>query len=358
VTYVSCDPATLARDLVPLQRGRLSRGGGSPGRSVSSDLPSGKRCAIRALIARPTFAAEDYVIAKVSLRLRPGPRMPPNHTQSTQPQSLPHPREFQLKPTRQPMLWAALAYSSGIVAGCHAWRPASWWIAAAVAFLAARSLLRSPAQVAQREPRSRCVLPRGRASHSVARPGPLDTSLQPFADGQPIELTAHVTREGRLREASPNEVRQSLDVETEQIVTETAHKFQCAGVRLGIYADHATTMRLFRYGERLRLPFKLKLPRNFRNPGAFDYRRLPRSQRHRRVSLRQSRRRATAPGFSGNRIELWRTPYSFQHHRQSAPRSGPRRKPRSSTPWSSAKMPSSIATPESISSAPARITSS
>src|SRR5580700_6828066 len=63
-------------------------------------------------------------------------RMPPLSPIS-QPQSVPHPREFQLKAARQPMLWAALAYSSGIIAGVYAWRPASWWIAAAVAFFGA-----------------------------------------------------------------------------------------------------------------------------------------------------------------------------------------------------------------------------
>jgi Domain of unknown function (DUF4131) len=31
-------------------------------------------------------------------------------------------------------------------------------------------------------------------------------------------------------------------------------------------------MRVFRYGERVRFPAKLRAPRNFRNPGAFDYR--------------------------------------------------------------------------------------
>jgi LPXTG-motif cell wall-anchored protein len=35
------------------------------------------------------------------------------------------------------MLWAALFYASGIIAGIHAWRPASWWIVAGAAFLAA-----------------------------------------------------------------------------------------------------------------------------------------------------------------------------------------------------------------------------
>jgi hypothetical protein len=35
------------------------------------------------------------------------------------------------------MLWVAGIYCSGVVAGVHAWRPAVWWIVAAVAFLCA-----------------------------------------------------------------------------------------------------------------------------------------------------------------------------------------------------------------------------
>src|ERR1700689_1560103 len=107
--------------------------------------------------------------------------MPPPHP-LTQPQSLPHPREFQLKPTRQPMLWAALAYSSGIVAGFYVWRPASWWIAAAVAFFAAglyfvrrrKYLSVSLALGAFFLAGALHIQLRGSAA-------PLDTSLQPFA---------------------------------------------------------------------------------------------------------------------------------------------------------------------------------
>jgi predicted membrane metal-binding protein len=172
------------------------------------------------------------------------------------------------------MIWAALAYSTGIVAGVYAWRPASWWIAAGAAFLAAGLYF----------VRRRKWLGLGLALGSfflagalhiqLRGPANLDTSLQPFANGESVEITAHVTREGRLREASPNEFRQSLDVETEQLITENGTRISVyAGVRLGIYGDQASasTIRLFRYGERLRLPLKLKLPRNFRNSGAFDY---------------------------------------------------------------------------------------
>src|SRR5258708_30963474 len=49
----------------------------------------------------------------------------------------PPPFESHLKPTRQPMLWAALAYSVGIIAGTYFWRPPALWIAGGVAFLLA-----------------------------------------------------------------------------------------------------------------------------------------------------------------------------------------------------------------------------
>src|SRR5271154_762527 len=176
--------------------------------------------------------------------------MPPsitNQLQIDEQPSPPHPQEPHLKPTRQPLLYAALAYSIGVVAGVYAWRPASWWIAGGAAFLAAglyfahrrRSLGVSLALGA--------FFLAGALHIQLRGPVNLDTSLQPFADGQPVEITAHVTREGRLRAASPNELRQSLDVETEQLITENGTRIPVhSGVRLGIYSDQAAArvMRL------------------------------------------------------------------------------------------------------------------
>jgi competence protein ComEC len=206
------------------------------------------------------------------------------------------------------MLWAALAYSSGIIAGFYAWRPASWWIAAAVAFFAAGLYF------VRRRKRLSVSLALGAfflagALHIQLRglAAPLDTSLQPFAD-QPIEMTAHVTREGRLREASPNEVSQSLDVETEQIVTENGTKIPVhAGVRLGVYADRASAMRAFHDGDRLLIPVKLKLPRNFRNPGAFDYQGYLAAKGIAALGSAKAEDVQLLPGFAGGSIELWRT---------------------------------------------------
>jgi competence protein ComEC len=238
------------------------------------------------------------------LPIRNPPFAPPSH-------------ELHLKATRQPMLWAALAYSSGIGAGVYASRPASWWIVAGAAFLAAGLYFVRRRKWLGVGLALGAFFLAGALHIQLRGPANLDTSLQPFADGQPIEMTAHVTREGRFREASSTELRQSLDVETEQIVTENGTRIPVhSGVRLGIYSPEVIprtneapppTMRLFHYGERLRLPLKLKLPRNFRNPGAFDYQGYLAANNIAALGSAKAEDVRVLPGFAGSRIELWRT---------------------------------------------------
>lgn len=47
------------------------------------------------------------------------------------------PPAFLFKAPRQLMLWAAVVYSAGMVAGVYAWRRALWWIVAVAMFIAA-----------------------------------------------------------------------------------------------------------------------------------------------------------------------------------------------------------------------------
>src|SRR6266849_10398167 len=180
--------------------------------------------------------------------------MPPAHLikQSSDP---PPPPEFHLKATRQPMLWAALSYSSGIVAGAYAWHPASWWVVSGAAFLAAGLYFVSRRKWLGVGLALGAFFLAG-ALHIQLRGAtpPLDTRLQPFEDGEQVQMTAHVTREGKLREGGPNEVRQSLDVETEEIVLDDGTKISIhSGVRLGIYSDVGRTMRLFQDRKSTRL---------------------------------------------------------------------------------------------------------
>jgi len=197
------------------------------------------------------------------------------------------PPAFHLKATRQPMWWAATAYALGIVVGTFAWRPPLWWVSAGAVFVMAAVYL------AQRHSRLGWLLAlaafflAGALHIQLRKPFPaLDTSIQPYADRQPLSITAHVIRDGRLQQAGYGEIRQSLDVELEQIQTLSGEIIPAhSGVRLSIYSpqpqDAAPEGRsnipspfggpILHYGDRIRFPTKLKLPRNFRNPGAFDY---------------------------------------------------------------------------------------
>src|ERR1700692_4176345 len=244
--------------------------------------------------------------------------LPPHPTPP--PPAPPLPFEYHLRPTRQPMLWAALAYSSGIVAGTYLWRPAILLVASAAVFLAAGLyFLRRRNWLAATLALGVFFLA-GALHIQLRAPASLpDTSIQPFADGQQVEITAHVTREGKFREAGPNELRQTLDVQIEDIVTENGIKLPLhSGVRLGIYnpqpalsqeSPQAPTpaMRLFHYGERIRLPVKLKLPRNFHNPGASDYEGYLSEYGFAALASAKSADVQLLPGFSGTRFELWRT---------------------------------------------------
>ena len=233
------------------------------------------------------------------------------------------PAVFAFKPTRQPMLWAAVAYSGGIVAGAYLWRPALWWIVATVAFAAAAAYF-ARRRVWLAGPLALGAFFLAGALHIQIRgPSPLlNTAIDPFADGQELQIVAHVTRDGRWKPASFGDARQALDVETEEL--ETADGSQTAvhsGIRLSIYQPASddpegiapgtpslgSTIPIFHYGERIRFTGKLSLPRNFRNPGAFDYQGYLAANGIAALGSAKAENVELLPGFSGSRVERWRT---------------------------------------------------
>jgi competence protein ComEC len=222
------------------------------------------------------------------------------------------------------MMWAAVAYSVGIIAGVYFWRPTLWWVVAGTSFVGAA------AYFGPRRCRAGWALALGTfflfgALHvqvrgSAAR---LDTGIQPYANGQDLEITAHVTRDGRLQPGGFGETRQTLDVETEQITTDAGKTLPVrSGIRLSIYsrgsretADErsatiegtTTSMLGFHYGQRLRFSTKLKLPRNFRNPGAFDYRGYLADHGIAALGSAKIENVGLLPGFAGNWFDNWRS---------------------------------------------------
>jgi len=108
------------------------------------------------------------------------------------PQSTPvPPPTFNLKAPRQPMLWAALAYSLAIIAGIYLWRPAQWWTIAITAFVAAATYF------ARRRSGVGWLLALAAfflagALHIQLRGAStrFNTSIQPYADRQELQIAA------------------------------------------------------------------------------------------------------------------------------------------------------------------------
>ena len=233
---------------------------------------------------------------------------------------------FHFKAPRQPMLWAAVAYSLGVVAGVYLWRPALWWVIAGVAFAAAA------AYFAGRRSGVGWLMALGVVffagalhiqSHQASNR--MDTRILPYADGQGLRITAHVTRNGRLQPGAFNETRQTIDVETEEVQTESGQSEAIhSGIRLSIYgprpngaaaeenseanlSSSAGPDLLYHYGERIRFSAKLKTPRNFRNPGAFDYRAYLAERNIAALGSTKITDVERLPGFAGSRIGAWRS---------------------------------------------------
>jgi competence protein ComEC len=247
------------------------------------------------------------------------------------------------KPPRQPLFWAALVFSLGLWTGVRAWRPPSWWVIALVVFvLAASWFLAKRAWLAK-------VLALGAwfllgaflIQIRSQQPGELQQDkarILDLADGRMVTLTARVIREGYARAAGPRSVRESIDVETEEIASQGESWPVRAGVRLTIYEkvenselverrafspgldspDFATqqsarmtgetpvTLLAFTYGTRLRIPAKLHPARNYRNPGAFDYEGYLGGNGISVLGSAEASDVERLPGFSGSRIEFWR----------------------------------------------------
>jgi competence protein ComEC len=194
------------------------------------------------------------------------------------------------------------------VLGNYAWRPASWWVIAGIVFVASAICM----------VRKRILSPKILALTALIAVGALSiqmrkssASQQPlwFGDGE-VQVTAHVVAEGEIQTEGDSSSRQRIDLETETINSDSHIKRIAEGIRLSIYQNDGGVSRhhmpLFSYGQRIRFRTTLVPPRNYRNPGAFDYAGYLRdhgiaagaSVKHPMIEL--------LPGFAGNRVELWR----------------------------------------------------
>ena len=253
-------------------------------------------------------------------------------------------------PPRQPLFWAALVFSLGLWTGARAWRPPSWWVMAVAAFvfgaswfLAKRGWLAKALSLG-----AWFLLGAFLIQVHAQRPDENyrdDARILALADGRPVILTARVMREGYAQAAGLKSVRETIDVETEEIASRGESWPLRAGVRLSIYEKVESSEPVERgapvrqalgtllpgidsaenengtgqspvttlaapaltYGARLRILAKLRPARNYRNPGAFDYAGYLRENGISVLGSAEATDVQRLPGFSGSRIQLWRT---------------------------------------------------
>ena len=241
------------------------------------------------------------------------------------------PPMFRFKVARAPMLWAAIAYSSGIVSGVYQWRPVLWWVVAVAAFVAAAIYFARRRSTLGWALALGALFLAGALHIQVRTASPrLDTSINRYADHQKIEIIAHVTRDGRLQQGGFNEIKQTVDVETETIETTTGREVIHSGIRLSIYSHnskdgsandgdpndvpekesngpHSANNPVLHFGDRIRVSTVLRLPRNFRNPGAFDYQQYLADRGIAALGSAKLENVKRVPGFSGSRIGAWRS---------------------------------------------------
>ena len=147
-----------------------------------------------------------------------------------------------------------------------------------------------------------------------------DPRLAEFADSTVVTITGHVIREGYAHAAGPRSVRHPIDIETENIESDPITAAIRCGVRLTIaepVEDPASEIDAtstpdspppgLTYGTRLRVRAKLHPPRNFRNPGAFDYESYLQDNGIAVLGSARARDVELLPGFAGSRLERWRT---------------------------------------------------
>ncbi len=217
--------------------------------------------------------------------------------------------------TRQPMLWAAAAFAGGIVAGSCFWRPPNWLL------LAGLALALSGAYFLRRRPHAAYVLLLSALLTAGAVSIQLGTSNDPanrdilaFSDGRELLVTARVLRDRTARTPGHNREHVTLEMETESVAGDGRTHSLHSGIRVGFYSSYhrkgepvtVEELPTFDYGQRLRFTAKLHPPRNFRNPGAFDYVGYLADQGIVATGSGKIEAIERLPGFAGNRAEFWR----------------------------------------------------
>lgn len=216
---------------------------------------------------------------------------------------------------RAPLALAAAAFACGIWLAAHSQSsPAGWgWATAALALCAIVAVAIKSLRPAQAAALLALVCAGGFAR--IATPSPrLATPPPEFLYVEDVEIVGHVTNDGAL--LAGGGLRERFDLQTETIELDGQKFIQPIGIRATVFSRDATeetqedgtpAIPHLAYGARVRLTAKLRLPRNFRNPGAFDYEGYLHGHGISALASVKSENIEVLQGTSGSRLGFWRS---------------------------------------------------
>ncbi len=214
------------------------------------------------------------------------------------------------------MAVAAASFAAGIFLADHLTRPAWLWLSAALALTFCALTANRFARVYLAWFVVIMALVCAGAFGRTGTPAPrMEVPPLQFINGDPVEVTGFVSSDAALL---PGGDRQRMDVIAETIKLGDEKFKKAVGLRITFYdrdlvfdpdaeAPDDSVMPRLAYGQRLRFVAKLRPPRNFRDPGAFDYE----GYLHRlgivAVGSGSAKDLELLPGTSGTRAGRWRS---------------------------------------------------
>lgn len=215
---------------------------------------------------------------------------------------------------RAPLALAAAAFAGGVWLAGYLHRPPSvWgWAGALLALCAIAAATGRSTWLAQLS----AVLAMVCAGSFTLVASPVQSSAIPppgFLDGSPVEIVGRVSNDGLLLAGGP---RERFDLETEYIQSGKEKFSRPFGVRVTLFSRKAEDEETapaalepsgLEYGNRIKLKARLRLPRNFRNPGAFDYEGYLRGIGISVLASARTEDVEVLPGKAGGRLGFWRS---------------------------------------------------
>jgi len=217
---------------------------------------------------------------------------------------------------RAPLALAAAAFACGILLSRY-WpiSTALWgWASASFVLCAVAAVAIESSRAAQLAA-VLAMLCAG-AFAGIATPSPrLAAPPSEFLNVKDVEIVGHVTNDGAL--LAGGGPRERFDLQTETLELDGQKFVQPIGIRATVFSRDAVEETLeddapaaiphMAYGTRVRLEARLRLPRNFHNPGAFDYEGYLHGLGISALASVKSADIEVLPGTSGSKLGFWRS---------------------------------------------------